>query len=90
MEDTDAHKPIRPDWAARPPAPPKTDAPTTVAYTVRFDTTEAAAIDAMVLVLRVEAGRKTLDRSEVVRALLRMAGEDSAVRALLVRKLTAD
>jgi len=81
----------RPGWTAPtpPPAAPKTAAATTVAYTLRLDSTESIAVDALVLALRTEAGRKTLDRSEVIRALLQMTGEDAAVRVLLLRKIAA-
>jgi hypothetical protein len=72
------------------PLAPKADAETTVAYTVRFDVADAAAIDALALELRAETGRRTLDRSEIIRALLLMADKDRAVRLLLVHDLAAD
>ena len=58
-----------------------------MAYTLRLDIAEAAEIDALGLALRREAGRRTLGRSEVIRALLRLAANDDAVRAALVREL---
>lgn len=66
---------------------PRAGADTTVAYTLRLDIAEAAEIDALGLALRREAGRRTLGRSEVIRALLRLAANDDAVRAALVREL---
>lgn len=68
--------------------PPKAEAETTIAYTVRFDLGESMAIDAMGIRLRMETGRRKLDRSEIIRALLRLTETDDAVREALVRELT--
>jgi len=73
----------------RPGSPPKATADTTVSYTLRLDRRESMDIDRLGLDLRYETGRRTLDRSEVIRTLLRLASTDKQVRAALVAELTA-
>ncbi|MFD3431389.1 hypothetical protein, partial [Nocardia fluminea] len=52
------------------PAPAAADA---VPTTVRFDPEEASEVDFFVLELRDDAGRRSLDKAEVIRELLRLA-----------------
>jgi hypothetical protein len=67
---------------------PSATAETTVSYTIRFDQDESSNIDELMIRLKRAAGRRTLDRSEVIRTLLRLADENAAVRAALVDELT--
>lgn len=70
---------------------PVATADTTVSYTVRFDIQESLSVDRLALELKGETGRRTLDKSEIIRVLLRLAGElageEPAVRAALLREL---
>ncbi|MGC0319309.1 hypothetical protein [Kitasatospora acidiphila] len=67
------------------PAPRVADA---VAMTVRFDPAEALEIDLQMLTLKEETGASRLDKSEVIRELLRLAREHDGVRRTLVRRLS--
>jgi hypothetical protein len=58
-----------------------------VSYTVRFSVDELDAADELVRDLRRATGRRRLDRSEVTRALLALAGTDDRIRARLVKAL---
>ncbi|WP_326813295.1 hypothetical protein [Streptomyces scopuliridis] len=68
----------------RRPPPAAADA---VPTTVRFDPEESSEVDRFVLELRDDAGRRALDKSEVVRELLRMAREHEPTRRALLRRL---
>jgi hypothetical protein len=68
----------------RRPAPRAADA---VALTVRFEPEESDDVDAFLLELRREAGRRRLDKSEAVRELLRLAREHEPTRKALIRRL---
>lgn len=72
---------------ARFTAPPAT-ADTTTSYTLRLHADDAAEVDELRARLRRWTGRRSLDQAEVVRALLRLAIDDDAVRAALVDELT--
>lgn len=67
---------------------PKATADTTISYTVRFDVRESLDVDRLIIGMKHETSRRTLDKSEIIRTLLRLAGEDPAVRAALLRELT--
>lgn len=67
----------------RKPPPRVADA---VALTVRVDLDEAAEIDLWVLTTRHEIGATKLDKSDVIRELLRLAREDKEVQRRLVRR----
>ncbi|WP_329449417.1 hypothetical protein OG906_43470 (plasmid) [Streptomyces sp. NBC_01426] len=69
----------------RRPAPAAADA---VPTTVRFDPEEASEIDWFVLELRADARRRTLDKSEVIRELLRLAREHPPTKKALLKRLT--
>lgn len=73
--------------AARPVrrAPSAGDA---VALTVRFDPDEYTDIDEWLISLRRELGRRKLDKSEVVRALIQAARENAHVRKALLSILS--
>ncbi|MEU1503056.1 hypothetical protein [Streptomyces sp. NPDC005732] len=68
----------------RRPPPAAADA---VPTTVRFDLAEATENKRFVLGLQDETGRRTLDQSEVIRELLRMAREHEPTRKALLRRL---
>ncbi|MFJ8677708.1 hypothetical protein [Streptomyces sp. NPDC093589] len=68
----------------RRPPPAAADA---VPTTVRFDPQESSQIDRFVLELRDDAGRRALDKSEVVRELIRMGMEHEPTRRALLRRL---
>ncbi|MER6194900.1 hypothetical protein [Streptomyces cyaneofuscatus] len=68
----------------RKPPPAAADA---IPTTVRFDPEESSQIDRFVLELRDDAGRRALDKSEVVRELLRLAREHEPTRKALLRRL---
>lgn len=58
-----------------------------VALTIRFDPDEMPDVDALVLALRSETGTR-VDKSQIVRELLRMAFEDgSTTRKALIHRL---
>lgn len=65
-------------------------AATGTAFTVRFDPDESDEIDLWVLRLRRELGRRQLNKSEVVRALLDAARTDDGVREALLARLRAN
>jgi hypothetical protein len=79
-------KPSRPGRSrgGRRPPPSATDA---VPTTIRFDQEEARGIDRFVLELADRAGRRTLDKAEVFRELIRLAQEHDPTRNALVRRL---
>lgn len=58
-----------------------------VPTTVRFDQEEATEVDQFVLELRAHADRRTLDKAEVIRELLRLAREHEPTRRALLRRL---
>ncbi|WP_327180474.1 hypothetical protein OG599_35405 (plasmid) [Streptomyces sp. NBC_01335] len=68
----------------RRPPPAAADA---VPTTVRFDPEESSQIDRFVLELRDDAGRRALDKAEVVRELIRMGMEHEPTRKALLRRL---
>jgi hypothetical protein len=68
----------------RLPPPAAADA---VPTTVRFDPEESSRIDRFVLELRDDAGRRALDKAEVVRELIRMGMEHEPTRKALLRRL---
>lgn len=68
----------------RRPPPAAADA---VPTTIRFDPGEASEIDRWVLDLRDYAGRRALDKAEVIRELLRMAREHEPTMRALLRRL---
>ncbi len=80
----DATTPKAPPRPRRRGAPRAEDA---VALTVRFDPEESEEIDLLVLELRREAGRRRLDKAEVVRELLRLTQEHAGTRRALLRRL---
>jgi len=69
---------------ARQRTGPRAD--TAVALTVRVDPEEAPHIDALVLRLRLETGIR-VDKSEVIRTLLRLAELEGPVRRALIRHI---
>ncbi|MER8237447.1 hypothetical protein [Streptomyces sp. NPDC094049] len=84
-EPSPPKRPVRPGRTrgGRRPPPAASDA---IPTTIRFDVEEAAEIDLWLLALREAAGRRTLDKSEVIRELLRLAREhDPTYKALLRR-----
>ncbi|WP_161982948.1 hypothetical protein [Candidatus Frankia alpina] len=48
---------------------------------------EADALDDLIRAVRRPAGRRRLEKSEMIRALLRLAQHDDAIRAALVDEL---
>ncbi|WP_329307855.1 hypothetical protein OG322_41480 (plasmid) [Streptomyces sp. NBC_01260] len=68
----------------RRPPPAAADA---VPTTVRFDPEESSQIDRFVLELRDDAGRRALDKAEVVRELIRMGMEHEPTRKTLLKRL---
>lgn len=76
-------RPGRSRGGRRPP-PAAADA---VPTTVRFDPEEANEISRFVLDLQDAAGRRTLDKAEVIRELLRLAREHEPTRKALLRRL---
>ncbi|MEV6478050.1 hypothetical protein [Streptomyces sp. NPDC051657] len=68
----------------RKPPPAAADA---IPTTVRFDPEESSQIDRFVLELRDDAGRRALDKAEVVRELIRMGMEHEPTRKALLRRL---
>ncbi|MFF2902834.1 hypothetical protein [Streptomyces sp. NPDC057966] len=68
----------------RRPPPAAADA---VPTTVRFDPEESSQIDRFVLELRDDAGRRALDKAEVVRELIRMGMEHEPTRRALLKRL---
>ncbi|MDK1477004.1 hypothetical protein QNO07_27030 [Streptomyces sp. 549] len=68
----------------RRPPPAAADA---VPTTVRFDPEESSRIDRFILELRDDAGRRALDKAEVVRELIRMGMEHEPTRKALLRRL---
>ncbi|MFE7113196.1 hypothetical protein ACFU98_44345 [Streptomyces sp. NPDC057575] len=68
----------------RRPPPAAADA---VPTTIRFDPEEASAIDFFVLELRDDAHRRSLDKAEVFRELIRLAQEHEPTKRALLRRL---
>lgn len=62
-------------------------AATAVSYTLRLAPDDADALDDLVRALGREAGRRRLDKSEVMRALLDLTRTDDDVRARLLAAL---
>lgn len=76
-------RPGRTRGGKRPP-PAAADA---VPTTIRFDPAESSEVDRFVLELRDEAGRRALDKAEVIREVLRLAREHEPTRRALLRRL---
>ncbi|MFD4263801.1 hypothetical protein ACFWR9_40920 [Streptomyces sp. NPDC058534] len=76
-------RPGRSRGGRRPP-PAAADA---VPTTVRFDEEEAREVSRFVLELQDDAGRRTLDKAEVIREVLRLAREHEPTRKALLRRL---
>lgn len=76
-------RPGRSRGGRRPP-PAAADA---VPTTVRFDEEEAREVARFVLELQDSAARRTLDKAEVIRELLRLAREHEPTRKALLRRL---
>ncbi|MEU8437807.1 hypothetical protein AB0F18_33915 [Streptomyces sp. NPDC029216] len=76
-------RPGRSRGGKRPP-PAAADA---VPTTVRFDPEESSELDWFVLELREDAGRRTLDKAEVIREVLRLAREHEPTKRALVKRL---
>lgn len=87
-----------PESDSAPPPPPRPGrsrggkrphaaAADAVPTTVRWDPEEARQIDRWVLELADAAGRRRLDKSEVIRELVRLAQEHPATANALVRRL---
>ncbi|MER7050393.1 hypothetical protein ABT391_36810 [Streptomyces jumonjinensis] len=76
-------RPGRTRGGRRPP-PAAADA---VPTTVRFDPEESSEVDRFVLELRDDARRRSLDKSEVIRELVRLAREHEPTRKALLRRL---
>ncbi|OYP09991.1 hypothetical protein CFC35_41995 [Streptomyces sp. FBKL.4005] len=68
----------------RRPPPAAADA---VPTTIRFDPEEARAVDRFVLELADQAARRTLDKAEVFRELVRLAQEHEPTRKQLLKRL---
>lgn len=68
----------------RRPPPAAADA---VPTTIRFDPEEARDITRFALELADQAGRRSLDKAEVFRELIRLAMEHEPTRKALVRRL---
>ncbi|MFF7013228.1 hypothetical protein ACFY9Y_35040 [Streptomyces fimicarius] len=68
----------------RRPPPAAADA---VPTTIRFDPEESSEVDFFVLELRDDAGRRALDKAEVIRELLRLAREHEPTKKALLRRL---
>lgn len=62
-------------------------AATAVSYTLRLAPVDADALDDLVRALGREAGRRRLDKSELIRALLDLTRTDDDVRARLLAAL---
>ncbi|MGP3636469.1 hypothetical protein ACTU45_24460 [Streptomyces sp. 24-1644] len=86
QEQPHGRRPSRPGRTrgGRKPPPAAADA---VPTTVRFDPEESSQIDRFVLELRDDAGRRALDKAEVVRELIRMGMEHEPTRKALLRRL---
>ncbi|MFJ6394051.1 hypothetical protein ACIQJT_41485 [Streptomyces sp. NPDC091972] len=76
-------RPGRSRGGRRPPPAAAGAIPTTV----RFDLEEANEIKRFVLELQDSAGRRSLDKAEVIRELLRLAREHEPTRKALLRRL---
>ncbi|MEW1804750.1 hypothetical protein ACIGO7_37885 [Streptomyces virginiae] len=85
-EEPTGRRPSRPGRSrgGRRPAPAAADA---VPTTVRFDPEEASEVDFFVLELRDDAGRRSLDKAEVIRELLRLAREHEPTKKALLKRL---
>lgn len=59
-----------------------------MAWTVRYDPDESLAIDTWLLGIRRELGRARLDKSEVIRALVKAARDRPEVREALLDELS--
>ncbi|MGW6605475.1 hypothetical protein [Streptomyces sp. NPDC055036] len=82
-ERSGSPRPGRTRGGRRPP-PAAADA---VPTTVRFDPEESSEVDRFVLELRDDARRRSLDKSEVIRELVRLAREHEPTRKALLRRL---
>lgn len=81
-----AAAPARPGRSrgGRRPAPAAADA---VPTTIRFDPEESSKVDHFVLDLRDQARRRSLDKSEVFRELIRLAQEHEPTKTALLKRL---
>lgn len=80
----------RPREAVRPRPREATPLPASgerISYTLRMTEDEADALDDLIRAIRRPAGRRRLDKSDAIRALLRLAQRDDAIRAALVAEL---
>lgn len=68
----------------RRPPPAAADA---IPTTVRFDPEESVELDFFVLELRDDAGRRSLDKAEVIREVLRLAREHEPTKKALLKRL---
>jgi hypothetical protein len=86
QEERPARRSPRPGRSrgGRRPPPAAADA---VPTTVRFDPEEASEVDFFILELRDDAGRRNLDKAEVIREVLRLAREHEPTRKALLRRL---
>ncbi len=73
--------PPRPREATLPPAGER------ISYTLRMTEDEADALDDLIRAIRRPAGRRRLDKSDAIRALLRLAQRDDTIRAALITEL---
>ncbi|WP_030187160.1 hypothetical protein [Streptomyces sp. NRRL S-813] len=87
QEDQPAPRPRSRPGRSRGGRRPPPSAADAVPTTVRFDEEEAAEVDQFVLELRSEAHRRTLDKAEVLREVLRLAREHEPTRKALLRRL---
>lgn len=67
-----------------------TSSPTKISYSVRLTTDEADASDDLVRDMRRALGRRAIEKSDVIRALLGLAQDDETVRAALIAALQPD
>ncbi len=86
QEERPARRPSRPGRTrgGRRPPPAAADA---IPTTVRFDPEESRDVDFFVLELRDDTARRSLDKAEVIRELLRLAREDGPTKNKLLKRL---
>jgi hypothetical protein len=74
--------------AARPAALAAADKPARTKYTMLLTDADASDLDGVVELLRRQLGRRRVDRSEVLRGLVRLARRDLSLMAALAEELT--
>ncbi|GLW74968.1 hypothetical protein Kpho02_72650 [Kitasatospora phosalacinea] len=84
--DSEPQQPATRSQRGRGPRPAP-EAASAVATTVRWDLEEAAALDRWILDLHADAHRTRLDKSEVLRELVRLAQEHEPTRLALLKRL---